>query len=79
MIGEKVCDEDKYWKNFILQLKMVDYIFAPVVSDEIAAYLRELIEDHHLEFTTLYPSAPITPKMHYIIHYPQWMIRLVCV
>ncbi len=75
MIGEKIEVDSVYWKNFLLQMRIVDYIFAPVVSQDIAAYLRELIEDHHLTFQSLYPSGPITPKMHYMVHYPQWMSK----
>lgn len=55
--------DDIHWKNFLLQMRIVDYIFAPVVSQDIAAYLRELIEDHHQSFKSLYPSKPIIPKM----------------
>ena len=75
MIGQEI-DDDKDWKNYLLHLKIIDYI-APVVSDDMPAYLRELIQDHHLAFKALYPTAPIIPKMHYMIHYPKWMVRLV--
>lgn len=77
MIGEHIDPDDKHWKNFLLQLKIVDYVFAPAITEEIAAYLRVLIQEHHLAFKTLYPMAPIIPKMHYMIHYPKWMAKLV--
>ena len=51
----------------------MDYVLAPVVSQDVTSYLRVLIEDHHTEFKMLYPSSPITPKLHYIIHYPEWI------
>ena len=49
---------------------------APKTTKALAAYLRELILQHHTAFKELYPERPITPKMHYIIHIPQWIIRL---
>lgn len=75
MIGERITKDDKHWENFLLHLSIVDYTFAPVISDSMIAYLRELIHDHHTAFKELYPSSPIIPKMHYMIHYPQWMAR----
>ena len=50
---------------------------APKTTRALAAYLRELILEHHTAFKDLYPERPITPKMHYIIHIPQWMTRLI--
>lgn len=36
MVGEKIGNDNQYWKNFLLQLKIVDNIFAPVVSENTA-------------------------------------------
>lgn len=79
MIGKDVGADDQHWDNFLLLLKIMDYIFAPIVSQEVASYLRVLIDDHHREFVRLYPSCPVTPKLHYMIHYPEWMSRCVCI
>ena len=77
MIGDKIPDSDARWINFLHLLKIIDLVFAPVLSDDHIAYLSTLIEDHHQDFTELYPSYNITPKLHYIIHYPQWISRYV--
>lgn len=76
MIGKEIDHGDEHWRNFLLHLKIVDYVFAPVVTQTMAAYLRELIQDHHIAFKSLY-TGPIIPKMHYMVHYPEWMARLV--
>ena len=34
------------------------------------AYLRVLIEEKLFVFKKLYPDRRITPKMHYMLHYP---------
>ena len=75
MVGEKIEEGNRHWENFLLHLSIVDYTFVPVISDGIVAYIREMIHDHHLAFKELYPSCPINPKMHYMVHYSQWMFQ----
>ena len=75
MIGHAVPADDQHWDNFLLLVAIIDYLLAPVVHPEVASYLRVLIDDHHNEFVRLYPSCPVTPKLHYMIHYPEWINR----
>ena len=60
-------------------LEILDYVFAPTLTSEAIAYLKVLINDHHHKFKVLYPNSPITPKMHYIVHYPGLMFRLALI
>jgi hypothetical protein len=73
--GEQIDEGDPHWENFLLMLTIVDYCFAPLVSEDWATYLRMIINDHHKEFSTLYPSFRVTPKMHYMVHYPEMMCK----
>lgn len=77
MFGDKVPESDKNWNNFVLLLSIMDYLMAPLISPNVIGYLRSLIEDHHVGFTELYPSSPITPKFHYMVHYPDWILRYI--
>ena len=64
MIGDKVPETDSRWLNFLRLLEIIDVLFAPVLSNNLIAYLHFLIEEHHQLFTELYPSCNITPKIH---------------
>ena len=77
MIGEKIREEDPHWENFLILLTIVDYCFAPIVCEDWAAFLRMLINDHHIEFRKLYPACHLTPKMHYMVHLPDIMCKYV--
>ena len=77
MIGEKISEDDDHWTNFLLLLTIMDYLFAPVLSPECTIYLKDLIDEHHSGWTELYPLCNITPKMHYMIHYPEFIERWV--
>ena len=70
LLGDLVPDDDPHWQNFLLLLTIVDMVMAPKCTTEIAAYLRELILEHHTAFVELYPEHPITPKLYYMIHIP---------
>ena len=77
MIGEHIPLNNANWNNFMLLVTLIDYIFAPLTSDEISSYVAMLLKEHHERFTELYLNSPIIPKMHYMIHLPEWMRRHV--
>ena len=79
MIGDRVSDDDEYWKNFLLLLDILDYVFAPVISTDCVAHLKVLICEHHQAFKELYPTCSIIPKMHYMIHYPECIEKYIYV
>ena len=77
-----VCAATKIWCFARLLPLMVgdkideaDSTFAPVISASMIAYLKEMIHDHQTTFLEIYPSSPIIPKMHYMVHYPEWMAK----
>ena len=59
MLGECVPKENEKWECFLLLLKIVDYIFAPVISKDTLPYVQELIREHHEMFKELYPSCNV--------------------
>ena len=73
MIGENIPEDNEYWNNYLLLLEILDYVFAPTISPDCIAHLKVLINDHHQTFKQLYPDCSITPKMHYMVHYPEFI------
>ena len=52
---------------------IMDYVFAPIMDEEIIEHVRELIDDHYTKFCELYLNCSIIPKQHYMLHIPDWM------
>lgn len=75
LIGDLVPEDNEHWKLFLLLLEIVDFVMAPKCTRAIACYLRQLIQEHHTRFVELYPDRPITPKLHYMIHIPEWILQ----
>ena len=71
LIGSHVPTDDENWDNFIALLDITDYLVAPELTIDEAAFLKCLIQDHHTKFTNLYPDSSVIPKMHYLTHAPR--------
>ena len=77
LIGDLLDEDDDYWEHFLLHAQIIDEVFAPSTSTERIGYLNLLIPDFLHDFKILYPHASFTPKMHYLLHTPQWIKWLV--
>lgn len=75
IVGDLVADDSAHWSHFLQLLTIMKYIFAPVTSSDTMNYVEILIEDFLSTWQELYPSRTLTPKMHYLLHFPDWMAR----
>ena len=75
MIGAKVPRDDPHWRLIILLCDCCAIIFAPEITESMAHYLAELLNEHHTLFKELYPDKNLLPKHHFILHYPEFLIK----
>ena len=66
----------EHWCNYLLLLDIVDIMFARRITEDTPGVLHHLIEEHHSNFTRLYPERSVIPKMHFMIHVPRIMLTL---
>lgn len=76
VIGEWVPEDQPHYKTFLILRTILDITMAPVICIERVMYLRDIIEEHHQRFLECYPEVAVIPKMHYIIHLPQWIMKV---
>lgn len=76
LIGDCITEGDRHWKCYLLLLKIMDIIVSPVIAKGQCSTLKLLIEEHHISFTNLYGESCITPKFHFMIHYPEQILSL---
>ena len=74
-IGHLIPEGNENWENYLHLLEIMDIVFARRIPEEECGYLESLINDHHITFRALYPSASITMKMHSIIHMPRLIVQ----
>lgn len=72
LIGDKIHSpvENEVWQ-LVLQLRqIVELICAPAITRGQIAYLKVLIEEYIVSRQETFPSHPLRPKHHYVLHYP---------
>ena len=77
LIGDLVPRNYEKWNVFLILLKIMEYAFAPVISEDQLDYLQMLTEDYLIQFIRHYPERKLVPKMHYLIHVASWVKRFV--
>ena len=76
VIGELVDDDDDHWSCFLLLWDICCLCTALEVTEADATQLAWLVETNLESFTSLY-SVSVIPKMHYLVHLPQQLLRYV--
>ena len=69
VLGCKIPEDDSKWKLFLMILDITHLITSPISSDYTRHDFEHLVSVHHKQFRLEYPKAPITPKMHYLLHF----------
>lgn len=63
--------KDNIYVQFIIELiEITQIIFAPLLFKETIQKLRAMIEQHLKKFKELFPDNNVTPKQHYMLHFP---------
>ena len=75
IIGRKVPDGCVHWINFLRLVQITFLATCPLVTSDTVANLRQLVATHNLVFAACYPKSTITPKMHYLVHLPDQMLK----
>ena len=78
IIGDKIPSMDENWECYLTLLDILQFCTARTASSAHAGILEALISDHHQMFVRCYPTASVTPKMHYMVQFPQQLIRYLC-
>ena len=69
-------EEEPHWGCFLLLLQIVKHCTSRVTSAAASVIVASLVDRHHQNFKKCYPSIMLTPKMHYMVHFPQQLLRL---
>lgn len=73
-VAEHVPRSNKVWALYLLFRKIVDIIMSKRVTVEQIAYLEMFISCFCVDFKMLFPSTAVPCKLHYVIHYPMYML-----
>ena len=72
MIGDKL-KTNKNWLNYLKLLQIINISFSFCYDDRTISELDIVIKDYLKTFSSLYEDVNMTPKMHFLCHFPQQM------
>lgn len=75
MIGDLVESDLPQWLCFLKLWNITQICTAPAITREDVLFLRLLISEHHTLFKEVYPEASFIPKLHYLVHVPDDILR----
>lgn len=70
IVGSRVPEDDSAWKVLLTLKDIVELVVAPVHTVETIAYLDFKISEHRDRFLAVFPEETLTPKHHFLEHYP---------
>ncbi|CAN7942384.1 unnamed protein product [Ixodes pacificus] len=73
ILGDSVPEGNAHWKVYLAYRHVVDIILAERIPKNCIAYLQVKVEEFLEMYTTQYPDAVVTPKLHYLLHYPKFI------
>ncbi|XP_040066142.2 uncharacterized protein LOC120839841 [Ixodes scapularis] len=75
IFGDSVPPDNPHWLVYVAYRHCIDIILAERIPRDCISYLQIKIQEFLEAFTLLYPSAPVTAKLHYLLHYPGFIQR----
>ena len=74
ILSEFIGASNKHWELLLLGEEVVDLILPFTISDDTLDYFSETYFNFLTLFKKLYPSVPIKPKLHFLVHFAS-MVR----
>ncbi|XP_064464590.1 uncharacterized protein LOC135375886 [Ornithodoros turicata] len=71
LVGDLIPESSKAYEVYLLLRTIVDIVEAPRVTVDVLPFLQVHISDFYSLFRQVFPDVRVTPKMHYMIHYPR--------
>ena len=73
IVGKYFGENDPTWHVYLLLRRATDIIFSHVVRKSSLSYLSGLINEFLSQFVAVFGVQELTPKHHYLTHYPRLM------
>lgn len=68
--------DDQKCKCFLLLSKIVDLAMTSWSSSDLCTILQVTIEEHRQCFIEMYTADAVTPKFHFLCHYPRQILNV---
>lgn len=67
--------DDEVWECILLLSEIIEILFSPTINKSILPHLNQLILQFIFLRQKLFPDVKLRPKHHYLMHYPELILR----
>ncbi|XP_030762279.1 uncharacterized protein LOC115887094 [Sitophilus oryzae] len=75
IVGDLVDSSERVWKFYIILFELIHMATQSEFNKDDICFLKQLIFNHNKMYKELF-NDPLTPKMHFLIHYPRTIINV---
>ncbi|XP_042150719.1 uncharacterized protein LOC120841378 [Ixodes scapularis] len=75
LYGNSIPEGNPHWKVYLAYRHVVDIILAERIPKDCIPYLLVKVQEFLELYTRQYPNAAVTPKLHYLLHYPKYILK----
>lgn len=75
LLGDDIPEGNRHWELYLKYREIVNVILADTIPEDAVAFLEVLVDEFLSQFVNLHPGSKLTPKLHYLVHYPR-LIRM---
>lgn len=75
IIGNVIPQNNKYWQFFLLLREIISIVTSFKINKYHIGYLKQLIKRHHTAYLSLFPNCSLSPKHHFMIHWPEIILK----
>lgn len=73
LIGHRIPNDCEHYSNLVLLLELTLLCTSPIIHSNTIGEVELKIDQFYRNFKFLYPTAPIKPKAHQLVHCPTFM------
>ena len=75
ILQDKFDDLDRFYRNYMHLIAIVVLCCSPYCTSDTAGELQLLVEAYLHGFKQIYPTKPLRPKHHFLLHLPMQILR----
>lgn len=75
MYVNSIPEGNLHWKVYLAYSQVVDIIIAERIPKDCVPYLQVKVQEFLGLYTRQHPNAAVTPKFHYLLHYPKYILK----
>ncbi|KAH9372057.1 hypothetical protein HPB48_019000 [Haemaphysalis longicornis] len=75
LFAATIPEGNPHWRVYLAYRQVVDIVLAEKIPRDSVPYLQLKVQQFLELYTQQYSSATVAPKLHYLLHYPKYILK----